>query len=36
MYEIWDGDVFLFSVESAGEADAYAEQGFRVVNAILS
>ena len=31
MFEIWDGDLFLFSVESPDEADTYAESGFRVV-----
>ena len=31
MYEIWDGDVFLFSVDDQGEADTYYESGFRVI-----
>lgn len=31
MYEIWDGDLFLFSVDSQDEADTYADTGFRVV-----
>lgn len=30
MFEVWDGDLFLFTCE-ADEADMYAEQGFRVV-----
>ena len=34
MFEIWDGDVFLFYVESGYEADTYAEQGFRVVEIV--
>ena len=36
MYEIWDGDLFLFSVESQDEADTYVESGFRVVELDLS
>ena len=36
MYEIWDGDLFLFSVASLDEADTYSEQGFRVVELDLS
>ena len=36
MYEIWDGDLFLFSVDSELEADIYAEQGFRVLAMYLS
>lgn len=31
MYEIWDGELFLFSVDSEEEADTYADTGFRVV-----
>lgn len=30
MYEIWDGDVFLFFVDDASEADTYTESGFDV------
>lgn len=30
MYEIWDGDLFLFSVDHADEADTYSESGFTV------
>jgi len=30
MYQVWDGDLFLFTCE-ADEADMYAEEGFRVV-----
>ena len=30
MYEIWDGDVFLFYVDHADEADTYTESGFDV------
>ena len=31
MYEIWDGDLFLFAVDTEYEADEQAEAGFRVV-----
>ena len=31
MYEIWDGELFLFSVDTEEEADTYADTGFRVV-----
>lgn len=30
MFEVWDGDVFLFYVEDSGEADTYTELGFDV------
>ncbi len=30
MYEIWDGDVFLFNVETQDDVDHYLEQGFDV------
>lgn len=30
MYQIWDGDLFLFSVDDADEADVYTQQGFQV------
>ena len=30
MYEIWDGDLFLYSVDTAYEADEAREAGFRV------
>jgi hypothetical protein len=36
MFEIWDGDVFLFSVDNKAEADTYTEQGFRVLAQYLS
>jgi hypothetical protein len=36
MFEIWDGDVFLFSVDTKEEADTYAEQGFRVLAQYMS
>ena len=32
MYKIYDGDLFLFSVDSKYEADERREQGFRVVS----
>ena len=31
MFEVWDGDLFLYSVDSAYEADEAREAGFRVV-----
>jgi hypothetical protein len=31
MFEVWDGDLFLFTCEAV-EADIYVEQGFRLVN----
>jgi hypothetical protein len=31
MFEIWDGDVFLFAVDSQYEADEQQQQGFQVV-----
>jgi hypothetical protein len=30
MYEIWDGDLFLYSVDTLYEADEQAEAGFTV------
>lgn len=30
IYEIWDGDVFLFYIEDHDEADTYFESGFTV------
>lgn len=30
MFEIWDGDMFLFTVDFEAEADIYAEQGYTV------
>ena len=30
MFEIWDGDVFLFNCSDRDEADILAEQGFTV------
>ena len=30
MFEIWDGDLFLFSVDTRDEADEQAEAGFTV------
>jgi hypothetical protein len=30
MFEVWDGDVFLFYVDHAEEADTYTESGFDV------
>lgn len=31
MFEIWDGDLFLFCVDSRHEADEQQQQGFQVV-----
>jgi hypothetical protein len=31
MYKIYDGDLFLFAVDTQYEADEQQEQGFRVV-----
>lgn len=36
MFEVWDGDLFLFSVDDRDEADTYAESGFKVREADLS
>lgn len=36
MFEIWDGDLFLFSVADRDEADTYCESGFKVVEIELS
>ena len=30
MYEIWDGDLFLYTVDTEFEADEQAEAGFTV------
>ena len=32
MYKIYDGDLFLFSVDTKYEADEQRDQGFRVVS----
>lgn len=32
MYEIWDGDLFLYVVNTEYEADEQAEAGFTVRN----
>jgi hypothetical protein len=31
MFEIWDGELFLFAVNTRYEADEQRDQGFRVV-----
>jgi hypothetical protein len=31
MFEIWDGNVFLFCVDDSSEADIYTDQGFNVI-----
>lgn len=31
MFAIWDGDVYLYSVDTEYEADEAVEAGFRVV-----
>ena len=30
MYEVWEGDLFLFYVDTPDEVDHYVEQGFNV------
>ena len=30
MYEIWDGDLYLYSVDTLYEADEQAEAGFEI------
>lgn len=30
MYEVWDGDLFLYSVDTEYEADEQAEAGFTI------
>lgn len=31
MFEIWDGDLFLYTVDNKYQADEAAEIGFRIV-----
>lgn len=31
MYEIWDGDLFLYAVDNKYQADEAKEIGFRIV-----
>jgi hypothetical protein len=31
MYEIWDGDLLLFTVATRDEADEQQQMGFRIV-----
>lgn len=31
MFEIWDGDLYLFLVSDEDEADILSEQGFKIV-----
>ena len=31
MFEIWDGDLFLYAVDTEYEADEAAEAGFQIV-----
>lgn len=31
MFEIWDGDLFLYTVDTTYEADEAAEIGFQIV-----
>ena len=30
MYQVWDGDLYLFSVDFEEEADVYREEGYTV------
>ena len=32
MYQVWEGDLYLFSVDFAEEADMYREEGYTVVD----
>jgi hypothetical protein len=32
MYQVWEGDLFLFTVDFEEEADMYSEQGYTIVN----
>lgn len=36
MYEIWDGDLFLYTVDTKYEADEQAEAGFVVKTVEMS
>ena len=36
MFEVWDGDLFLFTVDYAAEADMYREEGYTVKEVELS
>ena len=36
MYKIYDGDLFLFAVDTEYEADEQREAGFRVVELVVS
>jgi hypothetical protein len=31
MFEIWDGDLYLYSVDTREEADEQKQMGFRIV-----
>jgi hypothetical protein len=31
MYQVWDGDLYLYSVETKYEADEAKESGFKIV-----
>jgi hypothetical protein len=35
MYQIWDGDLYLYSVETKYEADEAKESGFKVVKSSI-
>ncbi len=32
MYQVWDGDLFLYDVDTEYEADEAREAGFRVIS----
>ena len=34
-YQVWDGDLFLYSVDTEYEADEQAEAGFTIVQEAL-
>jgi hypothetical protein len=31
MFQVWEGDLFLFSVDFEEEAELYSEQGYTIV-----
>ena len=34
MFEIWDGDLFLYAVDTMYEADEAKDSGFRVIKVL--
>ena len=35
MFEVWDGDLFLYTVDTEYEADEAVESGFRVRSVVI-